>query len=381
MSTAPPHDERVVLITGASSGIGRATASAYARRGARLVLLARRPDRLDEVASECTRLGAADVLVAAADVTDRDRLHSAVDRGRERFGGFDVVVHVAAVSAFGRVEDIDPDVFDAAVTTNVLGTVNVVRSVLPMLRERSQPHLVLIGSVLGQAATPWQAPYVMSKFAQDALVRILREENRASAVRIHTARPGPVNTDLYTDAAHYTDRRPQAPRPALAPDTVARAVLAATGRTRHSSASVGPGNALLVGLYRWWPSLYDATIGPLLRAAGMFGEPAPHSAGTVLLSRDTPRQWPEPERLGLLCTVRGVVRRFGALRVGVPATGECADLLGEVLRGHRWFLGPPGGGTDQERRTSGRLVADLLGHEVGELRDGVEPLSALDRPV
>src|SRR5689334_12031619 len=108
----PASPSLAVLITGASSGIGRATAQRFARRGARLVLVARGRSALDETAAEVRGQGAADVLVCPADVTDDAAVRQVVDTAVRRFGRLDVVVHSAQVMAYGRIEDVPAEAFD-----------------------------------------------------------------------------------------------------------------------------------------------------------------------------------------------------------------------------------------------------------------------------
>lgn len=145
-----------MLVVGASSGIGAATAVRYARDGARLALAARTPAALADVAARCRAAGAADVLVHPMDVRDRAGCADLVAAAVGRFGALDVVVHSAGVTAFGRFDDIPPEVFDGVVATNLLGAANVVRAVLPSYRERGRGRgsVVLVGSVLGHAAGP-----------------------------------------------------------------------------------------------------------------------------------------------------------------------------------------------------------------------------------
>src|SRR5689334_8087090 len=122
---------QTVLITGGSSGIGRATAVSFGERGARVVLLARGRPALEEAAAEVRAAGAADVVVCPADVTDEDAVRAVVDGVVARFGRLDVVAHCAQVMAYGRIEDVPADVFSTVVRTATDGTANVARAVLP----------------------------------------------------------------------------------------------------------------------------------------------------------------------------------------------------------------------------------------------------------
>src|SRR5699024_6971867 len=140
-------------VTGASSGIGRATALMLAREGAQLALLARSPVSLAQTAAECEALGAA-TLVVPADVTDPVAVQGAFDEAQSTFGPLDAVIHSAAALAYGRFEDIPPDVYDRSVETTLGGTATVARCALLAFGERGG-NLVVVGSLLGKMATPF----------------------------------------------------------------------------------------------------------------------------------------------------------------------------------------------------------------------------------
>jgi len=148
--TAP----RVVLVTGASSGIGAAVAHRAAARGDHVVLLARGPRSLDRVAGECDRLGAASTLVRPADVSDDEEVGAAVAKAFAQHGRLDVVVSCAGVVAYGSIEEVPAEVFDQVIATNLLGPVNLARHVLPVLRDQDDGALVLVGSLIGHIGVP-----------------------------------------------------------------------------------------------------------------------------------------------------------------------------------------------------------------------------------
>jgi len=276
------NDSPVVVVIGASSGIGREAAMAYARRGARLVLASRSDAALQDVADECREAGAPSAAVWATDISDADEVQGLFDFAVARFGRFDVAAQCAAVTAFGRFGDIPVDVFDGVVTTNLLGATNVARSALDHFRERGTGHLVLVGSLLGVTAVPYQSPYVLSKFAVSALVRVLRQENRhRPGIRIHGIYPGPVNTPVYGTAGNFFGHAPRVAPTADSPGIVAAAIVRATDRRRSSERQVGLVNLPAIIVYRLIPSLFDAVIGPLIRAASFESEPIDSTTGNV----------------------------------------------------------------------------------------------------
>src|SRR4051812_26557648 len=164
---------RVVLVVGASSGIGRATASLLAQHGDTVVLASRGKAALEATAAE---IGGAELH--PVDVRDGDAVQRLVDEGVARHGRLGAVVSTAGVVSYGRFEDVPAEVFDGVLETNLLGAANVARAVLPVLRRQRKGTLVLFGSVLGDIAAPSMTPYVVSKWGVRALGRQLALENR-----------------------------------------------------------------------------------------------------------------------------------------------------------------------------------------------------------
>ncbi len=256
---------QVILVSGASSGIGMQTALRFARRQARLVLASRDELALQRVAARCRESGATEVAVHAADIGQTQQVERLFDEAVARFGRLDVVAQCAAITAFGRFEDLPADVFERIVRTNLLGAANVARCALAQFRSQGAGHLVLVGSLLGTTAVPYQSAYVASKFGISGLVRALRQENRQhSGIKIHSINPGPVDTPVYRTAANYSGRTPRIPPGAYPAETVADAIVSAAGLRRSSERQVGMLNRPAIAVYRLLPSLFDAVITPLL---------------------------------------------------------------------------------------------------------------------
>jgi NAD(P)-dependent dehydrogenase (short-subunit alcohol dehydrogenase family) len=282
VTTGPLTTGPVVVVTGATSGIGRATALAYARQGSRLVLAARSRRTLADTERECRAAGAADVLVVPTDVTRSRQCDALAAAAVDRFDVVDVCVHAAAVVAYGTFLDVPVEVFDRAVTTNLLGTANVARSVLPVMRDQRRGTLVVVGSVLGQVTVPYLSAYVTGKWGVRALTRTLGQEMRdVPGVRVRSVSPGSVNTPVYTQAGSYSGRGHRPPPPVDPPEKVAAAVLRAAGRRRRE-VSVGWANPVMVAGHTLLPAVYDALVGPLMRVAGVTGQRRPPSPGNVL---------------------------------------------------------------------------------------------------
>lgn len=273
---------QVVVVTGASSGIGRETALRYASRHARLALASRSEDTLQTVADECRAAGAMEVIVQATNIADATQVQRLFDTAVGRFGRVDVAAQCAAITAFGRFEDLPVDVFDGIVRTNVLGSANVARAALKHFQATGSGHLVLVGSLLGVTAVPYQSAYVVSKFALRGMVRLLRQENRQfPGIRVHGVYPGPVDTPVYTTAGNYFGRTPRTPPTAVAPGTIVAAIVRATDRKRSSERQVGWMNRPAILTYYVLPLVFDAVVGPFLRAVAFTSESTEASAGNV----------------------------------------------------------------------------------------------------
>ncbi|MCT7661115.1 SDR family NAD(P)-dependent oxidoreductase [Mycobacterium deserti] len=281
-SSQPRPATEVVVIMGASSGIGKETALRYAHRRARLALAARSEETLRQVAAECRDAGAVDVVVQGTDIADADQVQRLFDMAIARYGRVDVVVQCAAITTFGRFEDVPVEVFDGVIRTNLLGAANVARSALNHFQQQQSGHLVLIGSLLGVTAVPYQSAYVASKFALCGLVRSLRQENRqVPGVKVHGIYPGPVDTGVYATASNFYGRTPRVPPTAVSPSTIVEAIVRATDRQTSSERQVGWMNRPAIMAYRLLPSLYDAMVGPFLRAVAFTDEPTEASNGNA----------------------------------------------------------------------------------------------------
>lgn len=273
------------MVTGASSGIGRATALAFAAQDARLSLGSRSEDALQLVADECRRAGAAEVLIQATDIGDAEQVQALFDTTLARFGRVDVVAQCAAVTAFGRFEDMPIDVFDKVVRTNLIGAANVARSALTHFQYRGSGHLVLLGSLLGTAAMPYQMAYVVSKFGVHGMVRALRQENRhLPGVNVHGVYPGPVDTPMSSNAGNYFGRESRVPPTAVGPDKIAAAIVRATTRRHSTERHVGWVNRPMVLAYRLVPLIFDAIVGPMVRALTFTRRRTETNTGNVMKS-------------------------------------------------------------------------------------------------
>jgi NAD(P)-dependent dehydrogenase (short-subunit alcohol dehydrogenase family) len=280
-----PARPQVVLVTGASSGIGRATAIQLAGRGARLILVARGRESLEEAAAEARAAGAEAALVRPADVTDEDAVQAAVDDAVAEFGRVDVVVHAAQVMAYGRIEDVPREVYEQVVDVALHGTAVVARVVLPLFRKQGAGHLVVVNSLLGNIATPLLGSYVAAKWGQLGLVRVLQQETRDEpGISVSAVQPGGVDTPIYVQAASWTGSTGRPPPPVYSPQRVARTVLSTLDRPRRI-VQAGFLNPLITAGFRLVPGVFDVLVGPLLQRMAIADGEVPPTEGNVFESR------------------------------------------------------------------------------------------------
>jgi len=281
VSTARAAATEVVLVTGASSGIGRASAIEFAKRGASLVLVSRSATALAGAAAECRQAGAAAVECVPADVLDADALQAAVARATGTFGRLDVVVHAATVMAYGRIEDLDPAVFQRVVDTAVQGTFHLFQAVVPVFRSQRRGSLVVVSSLLASITTPTMAAYVTAKWGQLGLIRTLQQELRELPdVHVSAVAPGGVATPIYSQAATILGNSAHPPPPVYTPERVARAVVDRVADPRRLKQS-GFANPLIIAGFRLFPPVYDLLVGPLLKLFSMGRDPVPPTTGNV----------------------------------------------------------------------------------------------------
>ncbi len=276
MSGTPPGS--VVVVTGASSGIGRATAVLLSEHGMRVVLASRSREALDQAAAECR----GETLVVPTDVARVGEVDALVEAAVARFGRVDAVVHSAAVLAYGRFEDLPAEVFDHTLQVTLGGTANVARASLRRFAEQGGGRLVVVGSLLGKIATPYMSSYVTAKWAVHGLVRCLQIEARQTpGVEISLVSPGGVNTPVYQQAGTYAGRHGMPPPPVVSPERVARAVARRLDRPARDT-NVGPANLVTVLGFRALPAVFDLIVTPLMKAGGLQRPQVAATPGNVL---------------------------------------------------------------------------------------------------
>ncbi|UJW32499.1 SDR family oxidoreductase [Saccharothrix sp. AJ9571] len=217
---------KVIAVTGASSGIGEATARLMAERGAAVVLGARRKDRLDELAKDIRDQGGR-AIACAIDVTHRKDLERLVDRAVTEFGRLDVLVSNAGISKIGPVADLDVDGWSAMIDVNVRGVLHGIAAALPVFRRQGRGHLVTTVSTAGLKITPIMAVYAGTKNAVRTILEGLRQESTDGMLRTTSISPGYVSTELadsIDDPVVRQGIRENMAEFAIPPEAVARAI-------------------------------------------------------------------------------------------------------------------------------------------------------------
>jgi NADP-dependent 3-hydroxy acid dehydrogenase YdfG len=218
--------ETVIAITGASSGIGEATARLLATRGASLVLGARRVARLEQIAGEL-RADGAEVIPLDVDVTRREDLDRLVQIAVDRFGRLDVLVSNAGISKLGPLADADVDGWSAMIDVNLRGVLNGIAAAMPVFRDQGSGHFVTTVSTAGLKIVPEMGVYAATKNAVRTLMESLRQESTDGLIRTTSISPGFVRTELgdsIDDPTARAEIRSTMDAIGLAPEAVARAI-------------------------------------------------------------------------------------------------------------------------------------------------------------
>jgi NAD(P)-dependent dehydrogenase (short-subunit alcohol dehydrogenase family) len=239
----------VVFITGASGGIGRATAEAFLRDGARVAACARGEIR------------GLDALCLRCDVRKREDVRRAVAAVVEKFGALHVLVNNAGFGVYGSVEETSDEDLEDLLRTNVLGPWYAVQAALPHLKA-SRGQVINVSSSLGRAAIPYMAGYCMSKFALHALSISLRVELKPLGIRVIEVGPGLTATGFQKNARLRGVSRPMAPenKKGWPPEKVARAILSASRRGKREAWLTMDARAFIT-MQEWFPRLTDWGLG------------------------------------------------------------------------------------------------------------------------
>lgn len=253
----------IVVITGATEGIGRGLAEALAARGARLVLAARTAEKLEEARAACEAAGA-EVLTVPMDVSDAGACASLIQRAVERFGSLDVLINNAGISMHGRFDEVTSlDMFQKLMAVNYLGAVYCTHAALPHLK-RSRGLIASISSLQGKTGFPGSTGYAASKHAMQGFFDSLRMELEGTGVGVLVVSPGPVATAIHhrrlgTDGQRLAreDSRPNSG--GMSVETCVRLILRAMDRRDREVVMTG-GGKLAVLLKPFFPGFVDRQV-------------------------------------------------------------------------------------------------------------------------
>jgi short-subunit dehydrogenase len=264
--TLRPIDQQVVVIIGASSGIGRETARSFAERRARLILGAREVDGLRPVVDECRALGA-QVEAIAVDVVRPADVEAVADLAVGRFGRIDTWVQLAAVSIWSRFVDMTAEEFRQVVEVNLIGQANGAKAALPRLLAAGGGALIEVSSVEAEVPLPDQTAYAASKHGMAGFLRALRMEMEADGlpVAITQILPSSVDTPLFRNARTRLGVQPRPAGPVYDPSVVAAAIVDAAEHPRGDLRIGGPA-VLLTAVYKLAPRLSGAILGRVATA-------------------------------------------------------------------------------------------------------------------
>jgi short-subunit dehydrogenase len=285
------HDGLRVIITGASSGIGAATAIAFAQRGARLMLAARGEAGLRDIAERCRRVGAS-AEVRVVDVTDAAAVAAFAFEANTTLGGIDLWFSCVGVGVVGRYHDVPMADHARVIEANLVSHMNEAHAVLPFFLAQDHGTWVNMISVGGFVATPYAAAYAASKFGLRGFSEALRGEvSKHPRIHVCDVYPTFVDTPGIDHAGNYTGARLSLPPGALAPQTVAKAVVSLARRPRNTVVVGAPAIALKLGQFAA-PNLMAAMMNGFMDVWSAKAEPGEDTRGAVF---DPPAQPSGPD--------------------------------------------------------------------------------------
>lgn len=273
----------VVVITGAASGIGRAKARRFARRGTSLVLASRRVEALESLVAECTALGSRAIAVPT-DTSEYDAVQELAARAVEEFGRIDVWVNNAAVAVFSPFLEVPVRDFERVIDVNLLGYVYGSRAALERMQDQWSGVVVNVASIVGVIPQPYTSAYSVSKAAVRALGVSLRSEltlDRKKRIHVCTVLPPTIETPFFHHVANYTGRRVVAMPPVYSADRVARAILGVVESPTRGLA-VGRLGRSMVRQHRFMPGRWERVMAHQVEHTHLSKEePAEDSSGNL----------------------------------------------------------------------------------------------------
>ncbi len=244
-----------MIVTGASSGIGRAVSLQLAREGAKLLVVARRQDRLSQLAQEAAAVNGR-IEILAGDITDEQTRRRVIEAAQSHYGGLDILINNAGIGALGLFEDNDPQRMRTVFEVNFFALVDMTRLALPLLKKGTKPMLVNVSSIVGRRGVPYRSEYSASKFAVQGFSEAIRSEFIRYGIDVLVVNPGTTETEFF-DGVFEQGVEPSWPRhkPTTA-KRVAQEMVKAIRLGRHEIIPYNKGK-ILCWLNRISPSLVD----------------------------------------------------------------------------------------------------------------------------
>ena len=256
-------DNKVVWITGASSGIGEALAYTFARHKVKLILSARRADELERVKAACG-FPENDVMILPLDVAEHALSEAAAQKAIARFGQIDILINNAGVSHWSKIKDLNMEVIKIIMNVNFLGSVSLTKAVLPDMLKRKSGNIVVISSILGKIVTPKQAAYNASKHAIMGFFDTLRAETKGDGIKVLLVCPGFVRTNVAKNSLNKEGQPINKDNNLIAngldPLYVSEQVLNAIQKNKEEIIVAGPKEKFAVFIKRMAPGLFSKFI-------------------------------------------------------------------------------------------------------------------------
>ena len=275
-------NDSVVVITGASSGIGRAAALLFAEGGASVVLAARRAQALWEAADRCRELGG-ESLVVPTDMADEQAVSDLAWSAVDHFGRIDVWINNAAVLLMGPFEEVPSEALRRVIETNLFGYIYGARAVLPYFRRQGSGILINNASIAGKTGQAYAVPYAVSKFGIRGLSESLRQElslDRAVRIDVCTLLPASIDTPIYQHAGNYTGRAIRPIDPIYEAEQVARAMVQCAKNPKRELI-IGRAGRVMAALHAWTPRLFEKGMARQVARNQFWAKAAPQTSGNL----------------------------------------------------------------------------------------------------
>lgn len=274
------QSDNVAVITGTSSGIGKATALAFAQTGVRIAMGARRERQLQETAAACRAAGA-DTVSLVMDVADEGQVEELADLALETFGRFDVWINNAGMDTFGNFEDVPTATMERLLQVNLMGTIHGAKAALAHFRERGSGVLINNASMVGACPSPFHSAYVASKFAIRGLSHSLRQELTSFPdIHVCVISPASIDTPLWQRAANYSGRKVKPIDPVHPADVVAE-MMVELAKNPQREVFAGASGWMLAEQYGANPEMTEVLVGSFVRNSLFQDEPAEPTDGAV----------------------------------------------------------------------------------------------------